>query len=349
MRRLKPLALAAAFALCPATAEAPAGPVTTAPWAEVTASVSDLDRTAAFFRDLGAYETLWRGPVDAAELDFLDLPEGASGEALVLRAPGASDGYIRLVRFADAGPQAPTRPAARAWDTGCFWSVMVRMKDMQAAYDRAIALGWWTETPIAYHEFGPSKLNIVVFKGPDGVQVQAYERLASEVPPGFEPFDLMSRPFNVMQMVRDKDAFAGFVTGTLGVETFFNGDSTRSAEPEVMPLGIPINLTTTIPYRAGIFFPQAGEFGRLEGIEIDGLDGQDYSARCRAPNLGILSVSYPVEDLEAAKATLEARGATILRGPDRIERPPYGAIDVMALAFPDGGTLEFFAPASPAP
>ena len=58
---------------------------------------------------------------------------------------------------------------------------MVRMKDMASIYDDAIAMGWWTETPITYLEFGTSKLNVVIFRGPDGMQVQGYERLAATV------------------------------------------------------------------------------------------------------------------------------------------------------------------------
>jgi hypothetical protein len=52
------------------------------------------------------------------------------------------------------------------------------MKDMQSIYDDAIAMGWWTETPITQYVFGDSHLNIVVFQGPDGMQVQSYERLS---------------------------------------------------------------------------------------------------------------------------------------------------------------------------
>ena len=40
------------------------------------------------------------------------------------------------------------RPGSRAWDTGCYFSLMVRMKGMPSIYDDAIRLGWWTETPI---------------------------------------------------------------------------------------------------------------------------------------------------------------------------------------------------------
>ena len=42
----------------------------------------------------------------------------------------------------------------------------------------AIDLGWWTETPITPLDFGTSKLKVVIFRGPQGIQVQGYERLS---------------------------------------------------------------------------------------------------------------------------------------------------------------------------
>lgn len=308
-----------------------------------TASVSDLERTARFFREIGGYETVFEGPMDPDEIAALGLPDGASAEVLVLRAPGSSHGLVRLVRFDGAGRKVPTRPGARAWDTGCFWSLMVRVKNMESVYDDAIAMGWWTETPIAYLEFGPSRLHVVVFKGPDGLQVQGYERLTTPLPEGFTPFDRISQPFNIMQMTRDREAARHLMENVLGFERFWYGDPYTDDKPTIMPLGIPKNLTTTIPYKAGIFYPVESEYGRMEYIEIDGLEGEDYAERCRAPNLGWLSVTYPVPDAAAAARTIESRGWDA--GPvDAFTRQPLGALAVTAIKTPDGATIEFASP-----
>ncbi|MEM9839258.1 MAG: hypothetical protein AAF830_08895 [Pseudomonadota bacterium] len=305
-----------------------------------TASVSDLDRTARFFTEIGGYETVYRGRLHKSELSSLDLPKGASAEALVLRAPGAEHGLVRLIRFDNAGRKVPTRPGARAWDTGCFWSLMVRVKNIQSVYDDAIAMGWWTETPIAYLEFGPSKLNVVVFKGPDGLQVQGYERLTTPLPEGFTPFERISQPFNIMQMTRDREAARNLMEDVLGFDRFWYGDPYTDKEPTLMPLGIPRNLTTSVPYMAGIFYPEPSEYGRMEYIEIDGLDGADYADRCQAPNLGWLSVTYPVDDAALAASTIEARGYPILRQTQE-RRAPFGRVAVTAIKAPDGAVIEF--------
>lgn len=317
-------------------------PVTSAPWLMATASVSDLDQTARFFQDIGSYETVHRGPLDTKEIATLELPDGASGEVLTMRAPGSDAGYVRLIRFDNAGRKVPTRPGARAWDTGCFWSFMVRANDIERVYDDAIAMGWGTETPIAPLSFNGSELSIVVFKGPDGLQVQAYERLNRPIPEGFTPFERISRPFNIMQMTRDREAVRVLMEDVLGFERVWYGLPYTDNEPTLMPLGIPQNLTTSVPYKAGIFTPQTQSlYGRMEYIEIDGLDGFDYADRCHAPNLGWLSVTYPVSSVETAKSLIEDRGWAIDQDIYTTDRPSFGPMDVFSIKAPDGATIEF--------
>ena len=317
-------------------------PVTTRPWQEAVVSVTDLDVTARFFREIGGYEVKWRGALDPSAIAAWGLAPEAGGEALLLGPAGQETGLLRLVRFDHAGRREPMRPGARPWDTGCYFSLMVRMKDMQAIYDDAIALGWWTETPITDLQFGASKLKVVIYRGPDGIQVQGYERLAPPLPDAIPPFERMTRPFNMMQMVRDRDASYAFYTELLGFDTFYKGDPYLAKEPEYMPLGIPVNLTTEIPYRAGIVYPVAGEFGRMETIEIMGLEGRDYADRCDAPNLGILAVRFEVEDADAAIETLEGRGATLTAPLRRAQVPPYGELQLFDLKTPDGAIVQIF-------
>lgn len=317
-------------------------PVVTQPWLMATASVSDLDRTSQFFREIGGYETLYQGPLEQGEVAALGLPEGATGEVLTLRAPGSDAGYVRLIRFDNVGRKVPTRPGARAWDTGCFWSFMVRANEMDVIYDDAIAMGWGTETPIAPLIFNGSELNIVVFKGPDGLQVQAYERLNRPPPEGFTSFERLSRPFNIMQMTRDREAVRVLMEDVLGFNRVWYGAPYTDQEPVLMPLGIPQNLTTSVPYKAGIFSPQTQTlYGRMEYIEIDGLDGFDYADRCVAPNLGWLSVTYPVASVADAKALIEARGWDIEIEPYSTIRPSYSEMSVFSIKAPDGATIEF--------
>ncbi|MGI9235478.1 MAG: VOC family protein [Woeseiaceae bacterium] len=323
-------------------------PITTGVWQEAAVSVTDLDRSAQFFVEIGGYEEKWRGPVDATEIRAWGLDKSASGESLLLGPKGQDTGLVRLIRFDDAGRKEPTRPGARAWDTGCYFSLMMRMKNMQAIYDDAIAMGWWTETPITYLEFGESKLNVMVFRGPDGVQVQGYERLAPPLPAAIPDFDRLTRPFNMMQMVRDRDTAYAFFTDVLGFDTFYKGKPYVDEEPQYMPLGIPRNLTTTVRYQAGIVYPTPGEFGRMEMIEIMDLEGRDHAARCNAPNLGILAVRFPVDSVRRAEYRLQEKDWPIERAIEQVVLPPYGNLRVFSVKTPDGANIQFYEVIEPA-
>ncbi|MEM1089413.1 MAG: hypothetical protein AAGI67_03435 [Pseudomonadota bacterium] len=318
--------------------------ITDSPWREAVVSVTDLDRSAAFFTQIGGYEAVHRGNVERSELDAWGLPPSAAGESLLLTHAGNDSGMVRLVRFENAGPRVPMRPGARTWDSGCYFSLMIRMKDIDRVYQDAIGLGWWTETPITDLTFGKSKLRVVIYRGPDGVQVQGYERLEPPLPEAIGPFDRLTRPFNMMQMVRDRDAAYQFFTEVLGFDTFYNGKPYVAPEPQATPLGIPINLTTSVRYRAGIVYPKAGEFGRMEMIEVMDLDGNDYADRCLAPNLGILAVRFEVNDAERAAAAITERGWPLFGEPAPVAIAPYGLLDLFTVRTPDGALVQFFSP-----
>ena len=322
-------------------------PVTDRPWREAVISVTDPDVIARFFKEIGGYEELGRGTLSDSAIAAWGLAPEASGEYLLLRAPMGGDfGHVRLVSFSDAGRRVPMRPGARAWDTGCYFSMMIRVKDMQSIYDDAIRLGWWTETPITPLQFGESDLRVVIYRGPDGVQVQTYERLSPALPKAIPAFERMTAPFNMMQMVASRDVAYEFFTRVLGFDTFHNGKPYTAATPTPTPIGIPLNLTTSVPYLAGIVYPVAGEFGRMEMIEVKGLDGFDYSQQCEAPNLGILAVRYPVADALQAKSLITERGGSVWRDVTRVSLGEIGDVDLFSVKTPDGSIVQFFAPSN---
>ncbi|MFK7956763.1 MAG: hypothetical protein AB8B96_11785 [Lysobacterales bacterium] len=319
-----------------------ADPITPHPWSEVVVSVTNLDRSAEFFTQIGGYEEKHRGAMEKTELASFGLVEPVSAESLLLGPAGHERGLIRLVRFDNAGPRRPMRPGSRTWDTGCFFSLMIRMKDMQRVFDDAIALGWWTETPITDLTFGPSKLKVVIYRGPDGVQVQGYERLQPPLPAAIGPFDRFTRPFNLMQMVRDRDASHQFFTTILGFQTYYKGTPYVSPSMQPTPLGIPLNLTTSVRYRASIVYPVPGEFGRMEMIEMMDLDGNDFADQCVAPSLGILAVRFEVRDAESAAMRVKDRGWPIERSVQSATIAPLDALNLFSVKTPDGAIMQFF-------
>lgn len=266
--------------------------ITETPWQEVVVGVPNFTDVPQLFTQIGGFETVSR-----------------NAASWVLRAPGADSGFIRF----DVTPvDAPTtRPfGSRSWDTGCYFSIMMRAKNLPSIIEDAQVLGWVPLTKMAYLEFGTSQLNIIVLgHEKTGIQVQLYERLTTPLPDGFTPFERISRPFNIMQMVKSRDAAYAFYRQGLGFDNFYFGPPSVSTEPEIMPLGIPKALTTRIPYHAGIVTPKVGlEWGRMEMIQVDMPDGTDLKNKCQSGHIGITEVRFNVEDIEAVARAFTARG-----------------------------------------
>lgn len=316
-------------------------PITEMPWQEVVISVTDLDRTSEFFKKIGGFKELYRGQSSESSIRHYGLSSEASAEELLLAAENSDVGFIRLIRFDNAGHKRPMRPGSRAWDTGCYFSLMVRMKGLRQIYDEAIQMGWWTETPVAQVSFGESRLDVVIFKGPDGLQIQGYDRLKPPLPEAFPKFDRISQPFNIMQMIKNRETSRKFFVDLLGFDTFFYGAPFTAKEEAVTPLGIPLNFTTKTKYRTAIYYPIAGELGRVEMIEFMDIKGLDHSDNCKAPNLGLLSIKYPVKDIMQIKDILKARGQATI-DLNKIKLPPYGEISILSLSSPDGAIIEFY-------
>ncbi len=316
-------------------------PITELPWQEAVISVTDLEKTAEFFKKIGGFEELYRGQSSKSSIKHYGLSSDASAEELLLSAKDSDVGFIRLIRFDNVGSKKPMRPGSRAWDTGCYFSLMVRMKGLREIYDEAIEMGWWTETPVAEIKFGESRLDVVIFKGPDGLQIQGYDRLEPPLPKSFPEFERISQPFNIMQMIKNRENSRKFFVDLLGFDTFFYGVPFTAKEEAVTPLGIPLNLTTKTKYRTAIYYPVAGELGRVEMIEFMDIKGLDHSEKCHAPNLGLLSIKYSIENMQQTLGMLKSRG---LRSVDvnEIKLQPYGDISIFSLSSPDGAIIEFY-------
>ena len=257
-------------------------PVVTKPWDAVRFGTYDNAQFARLFVEVGGYSVV------SDDGTTMRLQQNGQGAQIILdQLP------------ADA-PQARP-PDAQSWEPGCYWSLMLRAVDIPSIVEDARPLGWEPRTEVAFLEFGPSQLNIVVLTHQaTGAQVQLYERLTTPLPDGYPDFERFGVPFNIMQMASDVDATYRFFTGNLGFATFYRGEPTKSETPEVMPLGIPVELTTTVPYQAAIVSPVADmETGRFEMIEVmgeeAGLTGRSFVESCRAYAVGLTHVEYDID------------------------------------------------------
>ncbi|SIN59745.1 Catechol 2,3-dioxygenase [Parasphingorhabdus marina DSM 22363] len=317
----------------------PASAQTVSPWTETLVSVENLDQASRLFRELGSWEIKSEGKVATAELRYWKLPATASGRYQLICAPATETGCIRFVRLEGVGPQAPVRLALRAWDTGGIFSIMVRSDNVPQLFSDAIAMGWWAESQPIRFQFGTSDLRNVVLTGPHGINLAVYERIT----PDFTAFPVgrISQGFNSMRMVRDKALARAFYEQKLGFSVLF--DSGREPpEPAPSNFGIPLNRTPDIKRSAAALQPRPGETGRVEVMQIEGFTGLDVSREARLPNLGIISVRYPVDDLRAYRQQIEARGVIVDYAASSVTIGAIGTVDLFAVRDPDGNITEFY-------
>jgi catechol 2,3-dioxygenase-like lactoylglutathione lyase family enzyme len=310
------------------------------PWTEAVISVADLDAATRLFTDHGGWRVAANGKLARAELDYWRLGTTVTGTFRLICAPEATTGCLRFVRLSGTR-QRPIRRAARPWDTGGIFSIMVRSDDAEALFDAALDLGWWAESEPISFDFGGSKLRNVVLTGPHGINIAVYER----VDPPFTAFPVgrISRAFNSMRMVRDQKTSLAWYRETLGFGLLFDSDYVDPA-PQVSNFSIPINLSTAIPRRAAVVQPVPGETGRIELMQFVGFAGRDFAEHASLPNLGIISVRYPVDGLVAHRAQLEARGARIAYAANGVAIGGIGKVDLLAVRDPDGNLTEFYEP-----
>ncbi|WP_067680903.1 VOC family protein [Tsuneonella dongtanensis] len=332
------LAAAGLFFSAQAAAGTPAEEFGVAPWTEAVVSVAEFEPATRLFREAGGWRLTLSGDIARRELDYWKLPAAVSARFERWCAPLAETGCIRFVRFAGLA-QEPIRPGARAWDTGGIYSVMVRSDDVEALYRHALSIGWWAESPPISFRFGQSDLKNVVLQGPHGINLAVYERVS----PAFATFPVgrISQGFNSMRMVKSRPAARDFYRDALGFGVLFDSDR-EPPEPAFSNFGIPYNLTPQIARAAAALYPVAGETGRVEVMQIQGFTGRDHSAKAVPPNLGVLSVRYPVRDLAAYRSRLLAKNAPIPYETDRVPVAGIGTVDLVAVRDPDGNLTEFY-------
>lgn len=326
------------LALLSAVVASPLAAQQVEPWTEAVVSVEDIADATKLFREIGGWRVVQKGKVALAELNYWKLSEKTSAKFERLCAPAVDTGCIRFVRFTGI-EQRPIRLATRAWDTGGIYSIMVRSDNVPAVFDAAVKMGWWAESEPTRFSFGTSDLRNVVITGPHGINLSIYGRIA----PPFTAFPVgrISQGFNSMRMVKSRANARDFYAKQLGFQIVFDSGF-EPAEPARSNFGIPYNYTPQIKRAAAALQPVNGETGRVEVMQIDGFTGGDVSSHASPPNLGILSVRYPVQDLAAYREQLELRGVSIIYSATAVPIKGIGKTDIIAVRDFDGNITEFF-------
>ena len=217
---------------------------------------------------------------------------------------------------------------------------MVRAEDAAEVMEAAHARGWSVFNQPQIFDFGGLIIKNVVVRLPDGANLAVYSRVDPPIQ-GWDDLEGFSYPFNTMAMVHDIEAERVFFEEGLDFSPFWAGDYIDPQEVDTN-FALPDNLSDEIPRRTAILQQRPGEDGRIELMQFIGLSGQDFSARARPPNLGLLAVRLPVDDLEQTLRRLAGLGFEPSAGPARTRLAPYGVVRWAAIRSPSGIVVELF-------
>ena len=186
----------------------------------------------------------------------------------------------------------------------------------------------------------------------DEVMMQGF---ADEVINLLQPLDMpkndtkdLSAATSAFATVADLDTTLAFYTDKLGFKIVLRDDGPADV-PGRNPLGLPQNLVNNVYQRSAVVHPQGDDpanlhVGALRFTTYYGAQGEDFSSRAHAPNLGIIAVRFAVTDADARFEALKAKGVAVAYAPTDVGMLPYGAVTVFGVRDPNGILLEFFEP-----
>lgn len=307
---------------------------------EIVQSAFDIDRFAKPLCDVGGWTRTNLPDAPREQWAAWHVPDGCTRiEQCLLSAPNDERGPLRVVVFHGVD-QRLIRSSQHIWDSGGHFDVDIYSNNANAIYAALQRHGWTAFHDSADYGFGDLQVREVIIIGPDGFVIGLIERRA---PPLDWPEGLgaMTRQFNSSQIVRDYDAAAAFYRDVLGWKPLFEVAATGEGEPGVM-LGLPMPQCADVERRVGIWHPEGTNDGSVELIQCTGIGARDFAEHAVAPNIGLLSLRFPVTDAPALAAQIEASNWPLYTRPMQFEIAPYGRVTMFSVRTPDGAILEFY-------
>lgn len=309
-------------------------------FSESVAVVHSLPERAIQWCELAGWEAGPEQELDRRLLTAWGLPASVHGRQIYCVPRGQVSGGLRLIEL-HGSEQRDIRPNPQPWDCGGLLDLNVRVHDMQSRDRQFRRAGWCGPSNPVEWLFGDKLVSEWLTLGPDGLAFALIERLDPPLPPAERP-ERIGPVFNSSQVVANMEASLEFYQSVLGFECFLHIRQPLLSEPGENPLGIPHNLACELDTEIAILSPSGGMAGSVELIRMHGLEGRDFSALSRPPNLGLLALRFPVEDIDRLASNLEASGQVLAYSPVEVELPPLGPCRMMGIQAPEGAWLEFY-------
>ncbi len=270
-------------------------------WHHVTVGVKDLDAALAQWIGMMGFEVRSRldGPDAGLSLFWEIAPDDIQRQAFI-GTPGAKTGLIQLVQFRDPAP--PVREGAEVFDL-LPKNLDVFTKNMPDQFEalRAAGAQFRTETYSdmttpgggfrEIHMHGHDATNIVLVDTP-GREREYY------TDKGF------SGVVQLISIVPDAQREDAFYQEVMGLDRL---SKSLIKGPDIEKVvGLPPGAALDVR----IFGVRDEQFGQMEVVDYQGVEGSDRYPRAKPKALGTLHVSYFIGDLAPLKKRLSAFNTT---------------------------------------
>ncbi|MEM7281443.1 MAG: hypothetical protein AAF438_07425 [Pseudomonadota bacterium] len=293
------------------------------PWSHISVGVAKLDVAIKMWVDEFGFEIIARhsGPDEGMAALWRIEPDDFVDQVLVC-SPGLSSGMIHFVEFSDPGE--PVRLGAQVFDR-CPKNLDIHVDDLPEKFDYFKKKGWrfrsdsygevTTDTGLTFREIhipAHDEINVVLLQVIGEVQPFNTRGFA-----GIGP---------AISVVPDAALESKFYQDILNLDlTYENYLSGPEIEKMVgLPPGAALNIM--------ILGDKDNEFGRVELVAYDGVEGEDLYPKAMPKSLGFLNMVFRVSDLDSVAERLLDHGLLCKQHP------------AATRLFGDGGAVSFFAP-----
>lgn len=300
--------------------------------------VADINKSKDFYVNTVGWDVLAGGRLSPTQLKTWLLAENVTGEYCLVAEPNSQGGYIRLVQLGNV-KQEYIRANSQIWDTGGIFDVNVRVKNSFELSRLLHDKSWFGVNEPVEMQFGPFKVYEWLAKSHDGITHALIERLDPPLQDD-QQVALFSQLINSSFIVKDHQQEKAFFENILGFESVIDQAGTFD-EAKSNVFGMPFELVQQTPSELTLLSPDGGRFGTIELASFPQLTGNDFSNRAKAPNLGIVSLRFPVKNLDSLVHHLIQNNVNILSD-CKMELMPYGPARIILIQSPAGNWLEFF-------
>jgi catechol 2,3-dioxygenase-like lactoylglutathione lyase family enzyme len=307
---------------------------------EIVIITADLKGMVDLFCNYGGWTHWATEKMAPSVLAAWELPAVASATEALIQYMDVAFGRIRFVQI-EGVKQERMRPATKIWDTGGIADIDIRVNNIYSVYNDLTDRGWSGAAE-------PMALPITDFKIDECLVSNADSMMIALAKRYFPPLDLVegkqfaSHIYLSAMVVRDLAIGTQFFTEKLGFQLV--NDSLVVEFPPNAPtnFGVPHNFSDQFQFVLSLYSPDGTRDTMCECIEIKGLSGFDYSARCAPPNRGILSYRVEVVNFVNYLNFVKNNGVEIFIPLTQQEWSGVGAVQSFIVKSPDGAWVEFF-------